>query len=191
MKVFKSKVKRQKANELSPADRWLVFGILLFLFTIYHSPLTVIAQTGGPYDLSHNVIAGGGGSNSTGGTFSISGTVGQHAAGVSSGGTPFDLHGGFWFQNLAPTSAAVAVTGRVTTADGRGIRGVRLTLSAPDGSRLRAITSNFGYYAFGGVPVGQTYVLEISSNRFTFTNPTRIFSLQDELTNMDFTALPL
>jgi hypothetical protein len=33
-------------------------------------------------------------------------------------------------------------------------------------------------------------VLEIASKRYTFANPTRIFSLQDTVTDMDFTAQP-
>lgn len=154
------------------------------------SVVNLSAQSGGTFDLSHSVTATGGGSNSTGGTFNVSGTVGQHVAGVASNGGTFDLRGGFWFQNAAPTAAAVSITGRVTTAHGNGIRSARLTLTSPDGARQTAITSTFGYYAFDGVEVGHTYVLEIASKRYTFANPTRIFSLQDELTDMDFTSLP-
>lgn len=148
------------------------------------------------FDLSHWVIAGGGGSDSMGGTFpgilNVSGTVGQHVAGTASNSSPaqFDLHGGFWFQNLAPTAATVSITGRVTTANGQGIRGVRLTLTAPNGARRTATTSTFGYYAFDGVEVGHTYVLDIAAKRYTFANPTRIFSLQDHVSGMDFTAQP-
>ena len=165
--------------------------IALFAFSIIHCPLSVIAQTGGTYDLSHSVIAAGGASNSTGGTLNVSGTVGQAAAGVSSNSSPsrFDLHGGFWFQNLAPTAAAVSITSRVTTANGQGIRSARLILTSPDGARRTAITSTFGYYAFDGVEVGHTYVLEIASKRYAFQNPTRVFSLQDHVTDMDFAAI--
>lgn len=173
--------------------RWSVVSAFLFsLFTIHCSLFTAAAQTGGTFDLSHSVIASGGESNSTGGTFTVSGTAGQHVAGTASNSSParFDLHGGFWFQNLAPTAAAVSITGRVTTANGQGIRGVRLTLNSPNDARRTAITSTFGYYAFDGVEVGHTYVLEIASKRYTFASPTRIFSLQDEVTDMDFTAEP-
>lgn len=156
------------------------------------SAVNIATQTGGTFDLSHSVIAAGGGSNSTGGNLNVSGTVGQHVAGTSSNSSParFDLHGGFWFQNLAPTAAAVSITGRVTTSNGQGIRNTRLTLIAPNGARRTAITSTFGYYAFDGVEVGQTYVLDIASKRYTFANPTRIFSLLDSVTDMDFAAEP-
>ena len=167
--------------------------IALCAFSVFHFPLSVVSQTGGTFDLSHSVIAAGGGSASIGGTFNVSGTAGQTLAGTASNGTGtsgYDLHGGFWFQNLAPTAAAVSITGRVTTSNGQGLRNARLTLTSPDGAIRRAITSTFGYYAFDGVEVGHTYVLEIAAKRHTFNNPTRIFSLQDHVTGMDFTAEP-
>ncbi len=172
--------------------RWSVVGVLFLLATVHCALTTASAQTGGTFDLSHSVIAGGGESNLMGGTFKVSGTVGQPAAGTSSNSSParFSLHGGFWFQNLAPTAAQVAITGRVTTADGRGLRNARLTLTSPDGARRAAITSAFGYFAFDGVEVGHTYVLEIGAKRYTFANPTRVFSLEDTLTDMDFVAEP-
>lgn len=95
----------------------------------------------------------------------------------------------FAIIQLAPTAASVSVSGRVRSANGHGVRNVRLTLTAPDGTIRTARTSTFGYYAFLGVEVGHTYVLEItSSKRYTFANPTRVFGLQDTLTDIDFTA---
>jgi hypothetical protein len=52
------------------------------------------AQTGGGYDLTWSTVDGGGGSSS-GGEFTVDGTVGQHDAGTLSGGT-YALAGGFW-----------------------------------------------------------------------------------------------
>ena len=175
-----------------------LFFICHFLFLALCLCVSVVnlqAQTGPPFDLSHSVIAGGG-SDSTGmtagRTFRIDGTVGQHVAGVSSSSSParFDLHGGFWFQNVAPTAAAVSITGRVLTANGQGIRNARLTLTSLNGTRRTAISSSFGYYAFDGVEVGRTYVLEIASKRYIFANPTRIFILQDQVTDMNFISEP-
>lgn len=97
----------------------------------------------------------------------------------------------FAIVRLSPTAANVAISGRVTTTEGRGIRNARLVLTSPDGARRTATTSTFGYYAFDGVEVGQTYVLEAAAKRFTFANPTRVFSLQDHVTGMDFAAEPL
>lgn len=47
------------------------------------------------YDLTWNTVDGGGGMNSVGGTYTLSGTIGQPDAGVMTGGT-YTLTGGFW-----------------------------------------------------------------------------------------------
>jgi hypothetical protein len=47
------------------------------------------------FDLSWHRIAGGGETYSTGGAFQLGGTIGQHEAGVMSGGD-YALSGGFW-----------------------------------------------------------------------------------------------
>jgi hypothetical protein len=52
------------------------------------------AQSGGGYDLSWHTIDGGGGT-STGGVYSVSGTIGQPDASTMSGGN-YTLQGGFW-----------------------------------------------------------------------------------------------
>jgi hypothetical protein len=55
----------------------------------------------GPYGLSWSTVDGGGASFSTSGSTTLGGTVGQHDAGVISGGS-FQVAGGFW---SATTSA--------------------------------------------------------------------------------------
>src|SRR5512138_2169118 len=52
---------------------------------------TALAQ---PYTIDWSTIDGGGGT-STGGVYSVSGTIGQPDAGTLSGG-PYTLTGGFW-----------------------------------------------------------------------------------------------
>lgn len=111
-------------------------------------------------------------------------------AGVNANGGQFNLHNGFWFQNLTPTAAGVTVSGRVTTPDGYGIGGVRIILTGPDGVLHSTMTSTFGYYAFSGLTAGFTYILEVSSRRYTFANPTLVVFLNEDLANADFTALP-
>lgn len=58
-------------------------------------PLAVPAQTGGPYDLTWSTVDAGGGTFSTGGTYSLGATAGQPDAGSSAGGS-YNLTGGFW-----------------------------------------------------------------------------------------------
>ena len=53
-----------------------------------------IAQSGGQYDLSWGTIDGGGG-QSSGGSYILTGTIGQPDAAYSAGGD-YELLGGFW-----------------------------------------------------------------------------------------------
>ena len=167
----------------------------LLFFLLFISLLSsVAAQTGGTYDLSHNVIAGGGGSQSTGGTLTVDGTVGQPTAGTSSTGGTYSLRGGFWaFQAFAPTAAGASISGRIRTADGRGIRNVRLVLTNAETGEISTtnLSSSFGYYRFDNILVGQTYILTVRAKRYTFDPDTRVITLLDELTDEDFDALPL
>src|SRR5438034_551203 len=57
--------------------------------------LPAAPQTSAQFDLSRNVIAGGGGSSSNG-SFKVDGTIGQAAAGTTSSGGQFTATGGFW-----------------------------------------------------------------------------------------------
>ena len=83
----------------------LFFGAALVLLGISlgqvaNVPHIALAQSGPPYDLTWNVIAGGGGtSTSANGVYSLSGTIGQAAAGPLSG-SPYTLNGGFWNDAL-------------------------------------------------------------------------------------------
>ena len=75
------------------------------------SPLsTVRAQGGGSYDLSLTVIASGGGSNSVRGIYSIDGTTGQAAAGVSSTSGNYGNNSGFWAFNIFDSNAATVTS---------------------------------------------------------------------------------
>ena len=49
------------------------------------------------FEITWSTIDGGGTTNSTGGDFELSGTIGQPDAGLLSGGD-FELSGGFWFS---------------------------------------------------------------------------------------------
>lgn len=144
------------------------------------------------YDLSRNVIASGG--NNSAGTvnasnYSVEGTIGQSLAGTTSVSSPqFAVRAGFWaFEDLAPTAAGVSVSGRVTTAAGMPISGVRVSLTGTDSARV-ALTNPFGYYRFDEIEVGHTYLIEAIAKRFEFIP--RTVSVSDELLDVDLVALP-
>ena len=93
------------------------------------------------------------------------------------------------FYNIfTPTAALVSVRGRVTSANGQGIRNVRVSLTDSTGNVRSALTSSFGYYRFDDIEAGQTVILSVASKRYTFANPTRVISLVDEISDADFVA---
>jgi hypothetical protein len=69
-------------------------SFILLVLALLLTTATVVAQTGGSYDVTWSTIDGGGGSAS-GGMFTLDGTIGQFDAGVMSGGS-YILSGGFW-----------------------------------------------------------------------------------------------
>jgi hypothetical protein len=84
---------------------------ILVLFGLCLSGGAALAQT---YNIDWYSMDGGGGT-STGGVYSISGTIGQADAGRMSGGN-FTIEGGFW-----------AIIGAVQTPGGPALRVVRST----------------------------------------------------------------
>jgi uncharacterized delta-60 repeat protein len=94
-------------------------------------------------------------------------------------------------QNGPTTAAQLSISGRVRTADGRGIRNARVTISGNSLSQPLTVTSgSFGYYSFEGLRAGETYVVTVTSRRYTFTAPSRVLTLVDNLYDVDFTAEP-
>jgi hypothetical protein len=164
-------------------------SISLLLAAVFASRMPVASQSGGSYDLSHNVIAGGG-AHSTGGTYDVTGTVGQPQAGTVSGGGNYDLRGGFWaFQALAPTAAPVSITGRVRLANGTSMSRVRITLVQLDNGAVRQTRpSPLGYYQFDDVEIG-SYVVRAEGGGYQFTPPEMFINLLDNLLDVDFEGL--
>lgn len=72
---------------------------------VWSIPLSAVAGAAlavDEFEISRSTIDGGGTMESTGGEFSLAGTIGQPDAGVMTGGDQvtgvFELTGGFWFQ---------------------------------------------------------------------------------------------
>lgn len=166
------------------------FCTVLFLIAsiLVHSENSQVA-TGGKYELQQIVISNGGGSgfSSGGPNYSVEGTIAQSAAGVRSTAGFYEMHSGFLQSELVPTAATVAISGRVSSASGRGIYNVSVLLTDSMGSTRVVRTSVFGYFRFYNVEVGQTYVISAEAKRFRF--PTEVFVLNDELTELNITAL--
>jgi hypothetical protein len=92
-------------------------------------------------------------------------------------------------QILNPPSAAnVSVGGRVLSAEGRGIANVRVCLTEADGSVHTAVTGRRGSYVFDEIQDGQTVIISLAARRFTFSEPVRVVSLVDNVSDLDFRA---
>lgn len=104
----------------------------------------------------------------------------------ATGGNGSDI-GAFEVQ-LGITAATVTVGGRVMTATGRGISGVRLSLTDSEGSVRTATTSLSGYYQFDDVQVGGTYILSASRKHYTFNQPLQVLNINEETDGVNFIA---
>lgn len=80
-------VRKKMETGATPVRLWLA----LLLVSVFSFQLSAFAQT---YSIDWSTIDGGGGT-STGGVYSVSGTIGQPDAGKMSGGN-FTVDGGFW-----------------------------------------------------------------------------------------------
>lgn len=69
--------------------------LLLLLLLVLAAPLGALAQSGGIYDLSWNVLGSGGATFSSAGRYSVGGTIGQHDTTTLTGGV-YQLQAGFW-----------------------------------------------------------------------------------------------
>ncbi len=90
--------------------------------------------------------------------------------------------------SLAPSSAPVSVSGRVTDHFGRGIANVQIVIDNGQGARGAVRTNPFGYYQFGGLPAGSGYVLTPTHKQYRFAPITVL--LNDNLTDVNFLPLP-
>ncbi|MGO8677067.1 MAG: hypothetical protein ACLQVX_14500 [Limisphaerales bacterium] len=136
---------------------------LLFLlgaFLIISTALSARAQT---YDLSWFAIDGGGGTSS-GGTYSLSGTIGQPDAGVLSGGN-YTLTGGFWSAAIAtpiiPPSPQISIS----------VLGQDITISWPAPSTGFTLQQNTSLNPATWEPVRQTINDSGATLSITLTAP--------------------
>jgi uncharacterized delta-60 repeat protein len=88
-----------------------------------------------------------------------------------------------------PIAANAGIGGRITTASGRGIQNVSVQISGGNLNEPKFVKTNaFGYYRFQDLQVGQNYVVGVSAKRYSFANPTRVITLNEDLTGEDFAS---
>jgi hypothetical protein len=95
----------------------------------------------------------------------------------------------FTNTQLGTTAAPASVSGRVTSTEGSGVRGVTVTLfDITTGETFRATTNTFGAYSFNGLNVQDFYRVVVSSNRYAFRTSSKSFTLLGDIANMNFVA---
>ena len=169
----------------SECYRFLV-AIILLLSVVF----AATAQTGGGFDLSHNVITGSGG-NSTGGQFTVDGVAGQPVAGAVSFGGVFNLRGGFWaFAANVPTGASVYVKGQVIVLDGKGLPEVTVTLLDLFANATHTtITDKRGYFLFEDLSLTHFYILRAERKGYVIAPEGYTFELTGNLEDVNFTGV--
>ncbi len=95
-------------------------------------------------------------------------------------------------ESLAPTRAAIEVSGRVLTADGMPIRGATLTVHGGAFTEPQTFVSgSMGTFELVGLRAGETYFIYVSAGRYTFAEPWITFTALDSITDMEIIATPL
>ncbi len=103
--------------------------------------------------------------------------------------TPFPLSD-WTLGNLIPTAASTTVSGRVTDGLGRGISGAIISLTGSSGESRSVLTGTFGYFFFGEVESGATYVISARHRRYKFHDPTRLIDVSDAVSGIHFVGRP-
>ncbi len=92
---------------------------------------------------------------------------------------------------ITPSAASASVSGRILTPGGRGIGDAIITLEGFGQSDRRVVRTNaFGFFNFADVEVGGTYVVSVSSRRYRFEPSSRLISVVDQVTDLDFFSVP-
>ena len=89
---------------------------------------------------------------------------------------------------LGPTAANVAVSGRVRNASGNGIRNVSIRMVSANGETRTTISSAFGSYKFDNIPIGENYVLTVTSKKYSFRQPSIVRTITEDIIDLDFIA---
>lgn len=88
-----------------------------------------------------------------------------------------------------PSSADATITGRALTMTGTGVSGARIQLTNLATGQTRMVNTNpFGYYTFQELDVAELYQISISHKSHQFIESHRTFTLDSDLTGLDFVS---
>lgn len=93
------------------------------------------------------------------------------------------------YAMIPVTTSNVSLGGRVLTSGGNGIGKALVTISGGNlPAPVTTQTGNFGYFNFQGLNSGATYTVTVSTKQYTFAQSTRTVTLQNNVSDFDFTA---
>ncbi len=93
------------------------------------------------------------------------------------------------FINSVTTAANASVSGRVVDSNGLPISRAYVSIvNTSTGRTQTVLTNQFGRYMINDLPVGDFYVMSVSAKRYRFANGTTSFTLDDVVSDLDFTA---
>lgn len=95
----------------------------------------------------------------------------------------------FVVASNAPTAAQVSVGGRVKFSNKRGVHLARVSLTDSSGAVRTTLTDFFGFYQFGDVPAGETYIVSVAHRRYQFADNPRVVTILEQIGELDFAAL--
>lgn len=88
-------------------------------------------------------------------------------------------------NDLPPTAATATIAGRVTVR-GRGLARAYVTIRDATGMIQRTMTNPQGFYRFQDIPTGGSYVVEVSSKRYTFAS--QVVTINESISGLNFTS---
>lgn len=86
----------------------------------------------------------------------------------------------------SPTAALANVSGRVLNAAGQPVANANVMLNGTNGEAYAVRTNQFGYYLFEEVEVGNSYVIAVTSKRYTFEP--RLVTVNESIVDLDIIA---
>ena len=91
------------------------------------------------------------------------------------------------FTNQVVLAASVSVEGSIIGTGGRGLPNVSVRITDfSTGEIFYAVSNSFGRYRITGLPVGGTYLVQVSSRRYVFDPDTMIINVNDNVSGLDF-----
>ena len=121
------------------------------------------------------------------GTYYI-GVDSYYASGTAGSAGPYSIT--INSVGLAPTAAPASVSGRVINAQGRGIARARIVITDSTGQTHFVTTNPFGFYRIDSLNAGEIYIFQVVGKQYQFANPIQTVSVNQDLTDVNFTAIP-